>query len=233
MDTDILKADTGYLTFIERPSATPSRSPTELQSSPSTSTPDNASVAYLEPVSEGEDDDEMNMPAKDEDKRTGLNSDDVKEAVAFRERMLKETHEEDKRRGKTPVTDVNRGEPGQSKTPTMQGSDTSSVKVLSITPLAPSSAFDETLRTRLHDERTAKKQADDRTLNDQDEVNDLDEELPATDDRVLSRDWSAPAGKKIAIPVRIEPKVYFAAERTFLVCELFLILLNVSLTSTC
>ncbi len=27
----------------------------------------------------------------------------------------------------------------------------------------------------------------------------------------------APPGKKIAIPVRIEPKVYFAAERTFLV----------------
>ncbi|KAG6900596.1 hypothetical protein C0993_007819 [Termitomyces sp. T159_Od127] len=209
VDTDILKPDTGYLTFIERPgtsSATPSRSPTERHSSPTTSTPDNVSMAYVEPVSEGEDDDEMNMPAKDEDKRTGLSSDDVKEAVAFREKMLKERHEEDKRQGKTPVTDVASGECSQSRSSGKQRLDSSSGKALSITPLAPSSAFDETLRTRLHDERTAKEQAGDRASNDPDEMNELDEELPATDDRILSRDWSAPAGKKIAIPVRIEPK---------------------------
>ncbi|KAH9481308.1 Vacuolar transporter chaperone 4 [Psilocybe cubensis] len=36
------------------------------------------------------------------------------------------------------------------------------------------------------------------------------------DDRILERNWRAPEGKLIAIPVRIEPKVYFAAERTFL-----------------
>ena len=39
----------------------------------------------------------------------------------------------------------------------------------------------------------------------------------AGDDRVLERNWTAPAGKRIAVPVRIEPKVYFASERTFLV----------------
>ncbi|KNZ81814.1 Vacuolar transporter chaperone 4 [Termitomyces sp. J132] len=181
MDTDILKPDTGYLTVIERPgtsSATPSRSPTEHQSSSPTSTPDNASVAYLEPVSEGEDDDGMNMPAKDEDKRTGLSSDDVKAAVAFREKMLEERREEDKRQGKVPVADASdSGEPSYAHSPTRKG---------------------------------------DRPNDQDEETNGLDEELPPTDDRILSRDWSAPVGKKIAIPVRIEPKVYFAAERTFL-----------------
>jgi len=33
---------------------------------------------------------------------------------------------------------------------------------------------------------------------------------------LLERTWRAPQGKRIAVPVRIEPKVYFAAERTFL-----------------
>ncbi|KAG5716904.1 Vacuolar transporter chaperone 4 [Termitomyces sp. T112] len=220
MDTDILKPDTGYLTVIERPgtsSATPSRSPTEHQSSSPTSTPDNASVAYLEPVSEGEDDDGMNMPAKDEDKRTGLSSDDVKAAVAFREKMLEERREEDKRQGKVPVADASgSGEPSYAHSPTRKGLDSPSTKPLSINPLAPSSTFDETLRTRLHDERVARERAGDRPNDQDEETNGLDEELPPTDDRILSRDWSAPVGKKIAIPVRIEPKVYFAAERTFL-----------------
>ena len=37
------------------------------------------------------------------------------------------------------------------------------------------------------------------------------------DDRTLTREWRAPPGTRIAIPIRIEPKVYFATERTFLV----------------
>ena len=35
--------------------------------------------------------------------------------------------------------------------------------------------------------------------------------------QVLERNWRAPAGKRIAVPVRVEPKVYFAVERTFFV----------------
>ena len=47
-------------------------------------------------------------------------------------------------------------------------------------------------------------------------------EGPSTngDDRLLERNWRAPRGKRIAVPVRIEPKVYFAAERTFFVSAL-------------
>lgn len=34
--------------------------------------------------------------------------------------------------------------------------------------------------------------------------------------RIMSKRFKAPKGKKIHVPVRVEPKVYFAAERTFL-----------------
>ena len=41
--------------------------------------------------------------------------------------------------------------------------------------------------------------------------------------RIEQKRFKAPKGKKIHVPVRVEPKVYFAAERTFLswVCTLF------------
>jgi hypothetical protein len=39
---------------------------------------------------------------------------------------------------------------------------------------------------------------------------------PLSSTRVTSRRFKAPKGKKIHVPVRVEPKVYFAAERTFL-----------------
>jgi hypothetical protein len=123
---------------------------------------------------------------------------------------------------------------------------TLSKKALSINPLAPSSTFDETLKTKLEGEerrrlrspsssrvrgsRSASRRAYGRR---NDEVEDHEEEEerrademeeeealggpPKHDDRILERNWRAPPGKKIAIPVRIEPKVYFAAERTFLV----------------
>jgi len=35
-------------------------------------------------------------------------------------------------------------------------------------------------------------------------------------DQIQSTRFKAPKGKKIHVPVRVEPKVYFAAERTFL-----------------
>jgi len=120
--------------------------------------------------------------------------------------------------------------------------------------LAPSQAFDETLKNRLE---LAQVREDDRRRfqeeqpsssssprftrssnrsrygrrNDQTEDNE-DDNRPAdeieeeaalgipkmsyADDRIVERNVRAPAGKRISIPVRIEPKVYFAAERTFL-----------------
>lgn len=93
-------------------------------------------------------------------------------------------------------------------------------RVLSIDPLAPSSAFDETLRDRLREDAERQQQVDDA-------VDDEEEEEPLMEgtsgltrrdsERLLERNWRAPPGKRIAVPVRVEPKVYFAAERTFLV----------------
>lgn len=97
-------------------------------------------------------------------------------------------------------------------------------RAFSIDPLAPSSAFDETLRDKLREDVVRKRQgADVEDAVDEDED---DEEAPGEgpgpsgvdpNERLLERHWTAPAGKRIAVPVRIEPKVYFAAERTFLV----------------
>jgi hypothetical protein len=39
---------------------------------------------------------------------------------------------------------------------------------------------------------------------------------PLNSTRITSKRFQAPKGKKIHVPVRVEPKVYFAAERTFL-----------------
>lgn len=103
-------------------------------------------------------------------------------------------------------------------------------RALSIDPLAPSSAFDETLRDRLREERQKKSED---AVEDDDELEEgtSRRESSPTDDRVLERRWTAPPGKRIAVPVRIEPKVYFAAERTFLVsayrvCAVILMLMR-------
>ncbi|KAJ6624040.1 VTC domain-containing protein [Mycena sp. CBHHK59/15] len=101
-------------------------------------------------------------------------------------------------------------------------------RMLSIDPLAPSSVFDETLRDRLRGEQEAARQR--RGMREEEEEREEEETRPAPEDededdplssrpgdeRQLSRDVHAPPGKRISVPVRIEPKVYFAAERTFL-----------------
>jgi hypothetical protein len=172
---------------------------------------------YTEPVSEGEEDEILNTPARDEDKRIGVSGEDVKAAIAHREQMLKERRESNVR-GEAPTLD----DGGMAYLKQKRASDGSQGKprALSIDPLALSSKFDETLKDRLRGEHEARERARarvnaDSAVAEDDEEGSGNEEVP--DDRILSRDWAAPAGKRIAIPVRIEPKVYFAAERTFLV----------------
>ena len=89
MDIDILKPDTGYLS-IERPSTIGSSS--DRQSSGlGTPDPDINPNAYTEPVSDGEEDEDMDIvPAKNESRRTGLNETEAAEAIAYREKMLKQ-----------------------------------------------------------------------------------------------------------------------------------------------
>jgi len=232
---------------------------------------------YSEPLSEGEDDDDAEcLPAKDEGKITGLSGEDLQAAIAYREKMLKErqvAEEEIQTRDargkgseKVPEdhTIVEEGrdqgdghhfhKPSQHKRYESTTGKELRSRALSIDPLAPSQAFDETLKTRLE---IAQAREDDRRRfqeerpssssspqftrsfnrskygrrNDQTEENEEDDrpadeieeeaalgipKMSYADDRIVERNVRAPAGKRISIPVRIEPKVYFAAERTFL-----------------
>ncbi|KAJ3565174.1 hypothetical protein NP233_g7805 [Leucocoprinus birnbaumii] len=240
MDVDIQKPDeTGYLSVIERPTSTKASGTTSRQLSTGSQSPE--FEGYTEPLSEGEDE-EMNVaPAKNEGQRTGLSGAAYEEAVAFREKMLKHRQEEGEQpvvanvNGKNstngglavPLEDADEREEGSStggrprhkKWYSFGGSEFRS-RALSINPLAPSSAFDETLKTKLHETQEAQNKVKDTREestedDDETEAGDLSG-APSGDDRIMVRDWHAPAGKRISVPVRIEPKVYFAAERTFL-----------------
>lgn len=112
---------------------------------------------------------------------------------------------------------------------------TAQARAMSIDPLTPSSAFDETLRDHLRGQRAEGEAVEDE--DEDEEEGDEEQRLVRTaaqralgegpsegnengangEDRVLDRSWRAPPGKRIAVPVRIEPKVYFAVERTFFV----------------
>lgn len=218
MDTDILKPDTGSVPFERR--SIPSSKFHSAEGSSGVQTPDrrNSGQQYTEPVSEGEEDEEMDLtPAKDERQRTGISGQELDEAIAYREKMLKESK----------ATSTSRNGEGQSgegtneRMPFLKNRNTSAAthvkpRALSIDPLAPSHAFDQTLRERLGNElesgAAATTNQDNRGTGDDEE-----EQALRSDERILSRDFRAPKGKRIAVPVRIEPKVYFASERTFLV----------------
>ena len=273
MDVDIQKPDTGYLSVIERPPShpgsklstqagpSPVKTPTGTLSTGGTNSPITLFGPYTEPLSEGEEDEDEIIAAKDEEDetiRTGLSSEEVKAAIAHREKMLKERKEEEeegrkreKKAGKDKATEgasdithtvdetyieVPVGKNGKQS---QHFRDTISRKLrttaLDINPLAPSSAFDETLKTKLagareHEESLRSRGKPHRFSSrpkPRDDKNETADEInglggPSTqnddDDRIVERNWKAPKGKKIAVPVRVEPKVYFAAERTFLVC---------------
>jgi hypothetical protein len=209
---------------------------------------------YNEPESEGEEDDDHDLlPAKDEDKWARLSGKEVQEAIAYREHMLKARREPDSagpsgngkgktnrvrsaRRDADEDADDEDDDPGRvlarGRPPAGKAIPIVKPRTLSIDPLAPSVAFDETLRDRLKSAQEARKQRgqDQRRPGEEEEEEEThvaeeeDEEeddpllaKPRDDERRLSRDIRAPAGKRISVPVRIEPKVYFAAERTFLV----------------
>ncbi|KAH6913187.1 vacuolar transporter chaperone 4 [Coprinopsis sp. MPI-PUGE-AT-0042] len=227
MDVDILKPDTGYLSVIERPGAS-SRGASSGATSSGSHSPD--AQSYTEPLSEGEDDeyDGSLAPARDEGQRTGLSSADVKAAVAYREAMLKERRQQEEaqkqsKNGKSREQLPDQGDsdhassssPPQREAVKARAKPGVEDKAYAINPLAPSSAFDETLKNKL-DEAKEQESHGDKRFDEYEEESALGGPSRPADDRILDRSWHAPSGKKIAVPVRVEPKVYFAAERTFL-----------------
>lgn len=220
VDTDILKPDTGSVPF-ERKSGPPSRLHS-AEGSSGLQTPDRRSTGnqYTEPVSEGEEDEEMDLaPAKDERQRTGISGKELDEAIAFREKMLKENQAS----STTRQGGNQDGQGANERTPFLKNRDSNTAlavkpQALSIDPLAPSQAFDKTLRERLGDQLGRKTPE---TANQDETPHDEVEEALRSEERIMSRDFRAPKGKRVAVPVRIEPKVYFASERTFLVRPCF------------
>jgi hypothetical protein len=178
-------------------------------------------MTYAEPVSEGEGDEHMDIaPARDEGARIGLADGQAADAIAFREKQLKERAQQP---GPSralsseilPVVPAPPTTPAQRPPPRL--------RTLSIDPLVPSSTFDERFKDRLRAVKNAQDEGE-----DEDDVHVHTAQTSPTgnengDDRILTREWHAPSGKRIAIPVRIEPKVYFATERTFLVRCRFLV----------
>ena len=99
-------------------------------------------------------------------------------------------------------------------------------RAFSIDPLAPSSAFDETLRDKLREDVVRRRQVTEDEAVDDEQEEGVSSGQPGSsgadpNERLLERNWTAPPGKRVAVPVRIEPKVYFASERTFLVSSAF------------
>lgn len=213
MDIDIRKPDTGIAHF-ERPAPT---------------TPTPTPPYYTEPLSEGEEDEEVAIHiAPNENKITGLDPEAAAAAISHRESFLRQKAEEDEKKKKVgqpkPVTsrDGDNTDEEDGRTPFLRTKRASMPtgerpRNLSIYPLTPSSQFDKNFKSKLnqgHDEAVAPS-----------ETRSEEQENGATPGPASShqneieyvREWRAQDGKRIAVPVRIEPKVYFAAERTFLV----------------
>jgi len=116
-----------------------------------------------------------------------------------------------------------------------------------ITPLKTADAFDKNFQARLHEvlsdaKNEAARKGTEAQVRDADrdsEDEDADDEReggpagkgPQNSGTTYVTDIHAPPGHKIAIPVRVEPKVYFANERTFLKWQSFAILISAIATA--
>ena len=216
MDQDIRKpVSARSRVLIERPhSGQPSNA---SASSTALHSPSRSAQSYHEPVSEGEDDEEYLVhTARNEEQHLRLPPAAAAEARAardFREQKLRD--EAAARAGSSSEEPLSKKEIKE-----RAKYDPS----LRIDPLASADRFDKTHMSILDQQslqklNEAQKQRD---TQDDSEDEEVDEEEGEDGDRVIYVDqFQAPAGKRISVPVRVEPKVVFAAERTFLkVCQL-------------
>ncbi|KAG8744137.1 vacuolar transporter chaperone [Ceratobasidium sp. 414] len=235
MDADIRKPDTGGVA-IGRPIST--------ATSPESHTPasEHEPLKYTEPVSEGEEDELMDVAvAQDEGRLAGLDAQAASEAIKERQAELERQRLEDEQRRQvgessqqgrmTSATapELVEGEEDE-RTPFLRRRRSSQPaerpKVLNINPLAPSKAFDNNFKRALKN-----RQAED--------IAEADDEQGAPDQLASEprneteyvRHFIAQPGKKIAVPIRVEPKVYFANERTFLKWLQFAVLIGTVATT--
>lgn len=234
MDQDIRKpVSSRSKVLIERPHSAVHSNASSQPTAPQS--PNVTHTSYHEPVSEGEDDEEYLIhSARNEDSHLRLPPDAAAEARAARE------HREQKLRdqananasgsrsgadGNRDLDDEDRIEGGGVKTST-KNQKGSYEQQLRIDPLASADRVDKNLS--MLDERSlqklneamareAKNKAP-KKPDDSDAEEDEEEAASETEGNrvVFVNQFRAPPGKRIAVPVRVEPKVVFAAERTFL-----------------
>ncbi|CAE6443403.1 unnamed protein product [Rhizoctonia solani] len=216
MEADIRKPDTGNVA-IGRPIST--------ATSPESHTPASEVdqvLRYTEPVSEGEEDEMRDFGvAQDEVSFARVDAKAAAEAIKERQAELERQKLEDLQKGKksgsegrltsAPEPELADDEEDE-RTPFLRRRRSSQPaerpKGLSIDPLAPSKSFDKNFKSAL------KRQTGD--IPEGDEQEELAEETERREETEYVRHFVAQPGKKIAVPVRVEPKVYFANERTFL-----------------
>ncbi|WVR06424.1 hypothetical protein IAU60_003455 [Kwoniella sp. DSM 27419] len=238
MDQDIRKpVQAKSKVLIERPHSNAHSSASATNSAIHSPGPA-SEPSYHEPMSEGEDDEEyLVQAARNEEEHLRLPPDAAAEARAardFREQKLREE-------AAAHAADASRN--GQAGPSSAKDSQVARVRApydpsLRIDPLASSDRFDKNVT--LLDAKSLKKlneaakgeQTRAKPADDSDEDDGVDEAEDEDGDRVIYVDqFRAPAGKRISVPVRVEPKVVFAAERTFLKWSHFAILLGgVSIT---
>lgn len=201
---------------------------------------------YTEPLSEGEEDEDMGQAvAADEENRVGLDRGQASAAIKYRQEQLARQQAEASGSATSPQDDDPRKPFLKTRRASEIAASVQRPRNLSIDPLAPSSVFDKTLQTKLQKESKRRVGFNENAVVDEDADDEGEEghrgeyEAPApalvglfgrirrwfapqSEEQEEARDEveylriNAPDGKKIAVAVRIEPKVIFATERTFL-----------------
>ena len=230
MDQDIRKpVSARSRVLIERPHSnahsSASASTTALDSPHSLT-----SQLYHEPVSEGEEDDEyLVQAAKNEDQQLRLPPDAAAQARAARDYREQKLREEAAAQASASSVDrvVDILAPPDARTEALQRRQSHNQSKydpsLRIDPLASSDRFDKNMSlldqnaVRKLKEAAQREQHGEDDDEEDEEDDGVEDEQGESGDRVVYVDhFRAPAGKRIAVPVRVEPKVVFAAERTFL-----------------
>ncbi|OCF37019.1 vacuolar transporter chaperone 4 [Kwoniella heveanensis BCC8398] len=186
--------------------------------------------SYHEPVSEGEDDEEyLVQAARNEEEHLRLPPDaaaQAREARDFREQKLREEAAAQAGVSRSAIAAASSSSTAANHKDVNGNAKNKSLydPSLRIDPLASSDRFDKNSGSK---NRTGANHGE-----DSDDEDEADEEDDEEGNRVIYVDqFRAPPGKRIAVPVRVEPKVVFAAERTFLKWSHFAILLGgVSIT---
>jgi hypothetical protein len=151
---------------------------------------DSEGATYVEPVSEGEGGEVVDIaPARDEGARIGIANAQAADAIAFCESHLKEREQP----GPSRALSIERLPeiPAPPTTPVPR--PLSRGRTLSIDLLVPVSAFDDRFEDRLHVVNRARKEDANTEMSPGDNQN--------GDDRVLTREWHALTGKRIAMGI--------------------------------